>query len=309
MAVGIEPWHRAPVNAGKLCQKGRYAYEFIHSKDRLVKPLVRKNGQLVEVSWEEALALIAEKFTTFLPEEIACLTSARTSNEENYLMQKFARLVLKTSNVDHCARLCHSSTVAGLASVFGSGAMTNSISDLEESKCIFIIGSNTLEQHPLIGRRVMLAKKKGAKIVCADPRYTPTAKQADLYLSMYSGTDVALLNGLMHHIIENGWEDSAFISKRTKNFEEMKTVVMQETYSLPNVSKITGVPEEELKTAAEWIAHSKPSSLLYSMGITQHTVGVDNVKSTANLMLLTGNLGSRRRSQPPTGTKQCAGSM
>ena len=190
MAVGIEPWHRALVNAGKLCQKGRYAYEFIHSKDRLVKPLVRKNGQLVEVSWEEALALIAEKFTTFLPEEIACLSSARTSNEENYLMQKFARLVLKTSNVDHCARLCHSSTVAGLASVFGSGAMTNSISDLEESKCIFIIGSNTLEQHPLIGRRVMLAKKKGAKIVCADPRYTPTAKQADLYLSMYSGTDV-----------------------------------------------------------------------------------------------------------------------
>jgi len=290
-AAGIEPWHRAPVNAGKLCQKGRYAHEFIHSKDRLVKPLVRENGQLVETSWEEALALIAGKFMTYLPEEIACLSSARTSNEENYLMQKFARAVLKTSNIDHCARLCHSSTVAGLAAVFGSGAMTNSILDIEESKCIFIIGSNTLEQHPLIGRRVMLAKKKGAKIICADPRCTPTAKQADLHLSMYSGTDVALLNGLMHHIIENGWEDSAFISKRTKNYEEMKSVVMQETYSLSNVSKITGVPEEDLKTAAEWIAQSKPSALLYSMGITQHTVGVDNVRSTANLMLLTGNLG------------------
>jgi formate dehydrogenase (coenzyme F420) alpha subunit len=290
-AVGIEPWHRAPVNAGKLCQKGRYAYEFIHSKDRLVKPLIRKKGKLVEVSWDEALNLIAEKFMTFLPEEIACLSSARTSNEENYLMQKFARAVLKTSNIDHCARLCHSSTVAGLAVVFGSGAMTNSISDLEESKCIFIIGSNTLEQHPLIGRRLILAKKKGAKIICADPRFTPTAKQADIHLSMYSGTDVALLNGLMHHIIENGWEDSAFISKRTKNFDELKAVVMQDIYSLPHVSKITGIPGEDLKTTAEWIAQSKPSALLYSMGITQHTVGVDNVRSTANLMLLTGNLG------------------
>ena len=290
-AAGIEPWHRAPVNAGKLCQKGRYAHEFIHSQDRLVKPLIRKNGKLEEASWEEALTLIAGKFKSFLPEETACLSSAKTSNEDNYLMQKFARAVLKTPNVDHCARLCHSSTVAGLAAVFGSGAMTNSIPDLEESKCIFIIGSNTFEQHPLIGRRVMLAKKKGAKIIYADPRFTPTAKQADLYLSMYSGTDVALLNGLMYHIIENGWEDSTFISERTKNFEEMKAVVMQETYSLPNVSKITGVPEEDLKTAAEWITHSKPSALLYSMGITQHTVGVDNVRSTANLMLLTGNIG------------------
>ena len=290
-AAGIEPWHRAPVNSGKLCQKGRYAHEFIHSKDRLVKPLIRKNGQLVEASWEEALTLVSGKFITFRPEEIACLSSAKTSNEENYLMQKFARAVLKTSNIDHCARLCHSSTVAGLAAVFGSGAMTNSIADLEESKCIFIIGSNTFEQHPLIGRRVILAKKKGAKVIYADPRFTPTAKQADLYLPLFPGTDVALLNGLMHHIIANGWEDSAFISKRTKNFEAMKAAVMQEAYSLPNISKITGVPEEDLKTAAEWIAHLKPSALLYSMGITQHTVGVDNVKSTANLMLLTGNLG------------------
>jgi len=123
------------------------------------------------------------------------------------------------------------------------------------------------------------------------PVARPRQNRRTLYLSMYSGTDVALLNGLTHHIIENGWEDSAFISKRAKNYEEMKAVVMQETYSLPNVSKITGVPEEDLKTAAEWIAHSKPSALIYSMGITQHTVGVDNVRSTANLMLLTGNFG------------------
>ncbi len=290
-AAGIEPWQRAPVNEGKLCQKGRYAHEFIHNKDRLVKPLVRKNGKLVEASWEEALTLVAGKFRTFRPEELACLSSAKASNEDNYLMQKFARAVLKTPNIDHCARLCHSSTVAGLAAAFGSGAMTNSIADLEEAKCIFIIGSNTFEQHPLIGRRVVLARKKGAKIIYADPRFTPTAKQADLYLPLRPGTDVALLNGLMQLIIKTGREASGFIAARTRDFEALKETVLQERYAPENVAAITGVPEEALRTAAEWIALSKPSALLYSMGITQHTVGVDNVKSTANLMLLTGNLG------------------
>ena len=206
-------------------------------------------------------------------------------------MQKFARVVLKTNNIDHCARLCHSSTVSALTEVFGSGAMTNSILDLQEARCILAIGSNTFEQHPLIARRLVLAKKKGAKIICADPRYTPTAKHADLYLSMYSGTDVALLNGLMHHIIGNGWEDKDFIEKRTRNFDSAKETVIKDYYDLKNVSKITGVPEPDLATAAEWIAKSKPCALIYSMGITQHTVGVDNVLSVANLMMLTGNIG------------------
>lgn len=289
--LGIEPWHTPPINEGKLCQKGRYAHEFIHSKDRLTKPLIKENGDFVESTWDEAYQLIVKKFKSYRPEEFACLASAKASNEENYLMQKFARTVLKTNNIDHCARLCHSSTVSALSEVFGSGAMTNSILDLQESKCIFVIGSNTFEQHPLIGRRLIIAKKRGAKIICADPRYTPTAKQADLYLSMYSGTDVALLNGLMHHILENGWEDRGFIVSRTKGFEPMKNTVMKESYDLKHVSKLVGIPESDLATAAEWIAKSKPSALIYSMGITQHTVGVDNVKSVANLMMLTGNIG------------------
>ena len=289
--LGIEPWQTPPVNEGKLCQKGRYAYQFIHSKDRLTKPLIKKNGGFVASTWDEAYRLIVEKFKSFKPEEFGCLASAKASNEDNYLMQKFVRIALKTNNIDHCARLCHSSTVSGLSEVFGSGAMTNSIPDLQESKCIFVIGSNTFEQHPLIGRRLVLARKSGAKIICADPRYTPTAKQADLYLSMYSGTDVALLNGLMHHIIENGWEDSDFIKSRTKNYDSMKKTVMEENYNLKNVSEITGVRESDLKTAAEWIAKSKPCALVFAMGITQHTVGVDNVKSVANLMMLTGNIG------------------
>ncbi|MGD1005327.1 MAG: formate dehydrogenase subunit alpha [Methanoregulaceae archaeon] len=291
--VGVAPWHRSPVNEGKLCPKGNYAYEFVNSPDRLTKPLIKKDGKFVEASWDEAYKLIVSKFKSYKGDEMACLSSARVSNEENYLMQKFARAVLKTPNIDHCARLCHASTVVGLAGAFGSGAMTNSIGDIGESKCIFVIGSNTFEQHPLIGRQIMLAKQRGAKVIVADPRFTPTAKQADLYMPFYSGTDVAILNCIMQQIIKNGWEDKEFIAKRTKDYDKFKEVVMKDTYSLENVSKISGIPAKDLATAAEWIGKAESSNVLYSMGITQHTVGVDNVKSTANLQMLTGNLGKR----------------
>jgi formate dehydrogenase major subunit len=171
--------------------------------------------------------------------------------------------------------------------------MTNSIADIGESKCIFVLGSNTLEQHPLIGRQIMLAKKRGAKVICADPRFTPTAKLADLYMPFDSGTDVALLNGIMQHILKNGWENKEFIAKRTKDFDKFKAVVMKPEYSLENVSKITKIPAKDIATAAEWIAKAESSNVLYSMGITQHTTGVDNVKSVANLQMITGHLGKR----------------
>jgi formate dehydrogenase (coenzyme F420) alpha subunit len=289
--VDVAHWQRAPVNGGKLCPKGRYAHEFVNSPDRLTKPLIKKDGKFVEASWDEAYDLIAQKFKSYQPGEMACLSSARVSNEENYLMQKFARSVLKTPHIDHCARLCHASTVAGLAIVFGSGAMTNSIKDIGESRCIFILGSNTFEQHPLIARSIVRARESGAKVIYADPRYTATARQADLYMPFVSGTDVAIINGLMQEIIRNGWEDRDFIEKRTKDFDAMKEVVMKDAYSLENVSKTSGIPVESLKTAAEWIAKAEVATLIYSMGITQHTTGVDNVKSTANLMMLTGNMG------------------
>ena len=291
--VGVQPWHRNPINEGKLCPKGNYCWEFINSPDRLTRPLIRKDGKFEEASWDEAYKLIASRFKSYKPDEIQCLSSARVSNEENYLMQKFARAVLKTPNVDHCARLCHSSTVVGLAGAFGSGAMTNSIGDIGESKCVFVLGSNTFENHPLIGRQIMLAKQRGAKVIVADPRLTPTAKQADLYLQFNSGTDVAILNGIMQHIIRNGWENKDFIKNRTKDYEKFREVVMKDAYSLENVAKISGIPAKDLATAAEWIAKAESSNILYSMGITQHTTGVDNVKSTANLQMLTGNLGKR----------------
>ena len=289
--VDTAPYTRSPVNEGKLCPKGNYAHEFVNSPDRLTTPLIRKDGVLVEASWDEAIAYIAENFKKYQPSERCCLSSARVSNEDNYAMMKFARGVFKTNHIDHCARLCHSSTVAGLAGSFGSGAMTNSIPDIAEAKCIFIIGSNTFEQHPLIGRREVMAKKNGAKYIYADPRRTITGSPADLFLQFNSGTDVALLNGLMHDIIENGWEDKEFVEKRTKGYEELKELVMQDKYSLENVAKITGLKAEDIHTAADWIANSGGCALIYSMGITQHTVGVDNVHACANLQMLTGNLG------------------
>ena len=289
--TGVAPYNRSPVNEGKVCPKGTYAHEFVNREDRLKKPLIKKDGKFVEASWDEAYDLIAKKFKSYKPDELACLSSARVSNEENYLMMKFARGVLKTRHIDHCARLCHASTVAGLAASFGSGAMTNSILDIAEAKCVFILGSNTFEQHPLIGRKVMQAKMKGAKLIYADPRLTATGKQADLYMPFVSGTDVAILNGLMQEIIRNGWEDKEFVQNRTKNFEDLKKVVMQDTYSLENVSKVSKIPVESLKTCAEWVAKSGATAILYSMGITQHTTGVDNVKSVANIQMLTGNLG------------------
>jgi formate dehydrogenase major subunit len=289
--VNVAAWQRHPVNDGKLCPKGRYAHEFIHRNDRLKKPLIKKNGEFVEASWDEAYDLIVKKLKSFKPEEVACLASARVSNEENYLMQKFARAVLKTPHIDHCARLCHSSTVAGLAASFGSGAMTNNINDIAESKCVFVLGSNTFEQHPLIGRSIIRAKQKGAKVIVFDPRFTPTARQADLYASFYSGTDVAILNCMMQTIIKNGWEAKEYIEKRTKDFDKLKAVVMKPEYSLENVSRISGIPEKDIATAAEWFAKAPSACLLYSMGITQHTTGVDNVRSVANLLMLTGNIG------------------
>jgi formate dehydrogenase alpha subunit len=289
--IGVDPYHRTPVNEGKLCPKGVYAHEFVNREDRLTKPLIKKDGKFVEATWNEAYDLIATKFKQYKPDECACLSSARVSNEENYAMMKFARGVLKTRHIDHCARLCHASTVAGLASTFGSGAMTNSILDIAESKCCFIIGSNTFEQHPLIGRKVMQAKANGAKIIYADPRLTPTGKQADLYMQFRSGSDVAIFNGLMQEILKNGWEDKDFIAKRTKDFDKLKEEVMKPEYALENVSKISGIPVDQLKTAAEWIGKAESACILYSMGITQHTTGVDNVRSVANIQMLTGNLG------------------
>jgi formate dehydrogenase alpha subunit len=179
--------------------------------------------------------------------------------------------------------------VAGLAAVFGSGAMTNSIEEIEGADCILIIGSNTSIAHPLIATRVYRAKTRGARIIVADPRKIPIVLQSDLHLRQNLGTDVALINGLMHIILKNVWQDQVFIDERTEKFEELKKVI--ENYPPQKVSEITGIPMADLEKAAEYYAKAKRATILYTMGITQHTTGVDNVKSLANLAMLTGNLG------------------
>jgi formate dehydrogenase alpha subunit len=179
--------------------------------------------------------------------------------------------------------------VAGLAAAFGSGAMTNSVDEISRADCVFIIGSNTSVAHPLIATRVYRAKAKGAKIVVADPRKIPIALQADLHLQHNLGTDVALINGLMHVILENGWHDQTFIDDRTESFETLRAIL--EEYTPDRVATITGVPAEQIEKAAESYGTADRATILYAMGITQHTTGVDNVKSLANLAMLTGNVG------------------
>ena len=293
------------VSGGLLCVKGRFGADFIGHGERLRTPLVRKDGELVSATWDEALALVAERLGDIRdqhgPDAVAGLSSAKTTNEENYLMQKFMRAVVGTNNVDHCARLCHASTVAGLARAFGSGAMTNSIADLEQADAIFVIGSNTTECHPIIGAAVKRAVRFGkTRLIVADPRVIELAEIADLHLQHRGGTDVALVNALIHVILKEGLEAKAFIAERTEGFEDLRRAV--EPYNPQMAAKITGVPAEKIVEAARLYAKADAASIIYSMGITQHTTGTDNVLALANLAMVTGNIG-----RPGTGVNPLRG--
>jgi len=300
--IGTAPYYRSPVNEGRLCQKGTYSHQFISNPDRLKKPLIRKGDIFYEADWEAALDLISKRLSSYKPDEMAVLTSARCSNEDNYIAMKFARGVLKTRHLDHCARLCHSATMVGLHLAFGCNAMTNSIPDISESDCILCLGSNTLEQHPLVGRQIIRAHSRGAHVISADPRFTPTAVQSDLFIQFYSGSDVLLLNSIMGEIIRNGWEDKSFISERTNHYEALKKVVLQKRYKPEIAGELCGVSPDIIKKTAEWIGTAERCTILYAMGITQQTTGIDNVKSIANLMMLTGNIG-----RPGTGVNALRG--
>lgn len=282
-----------PNSLGELCVKGRFGYDYINHPDRLTSPLIKRNGQFVPVSWEEALSYVAERLTavksSFGSERIAGLSSAKCTNEENYLLQKFMRAVIGTNNVDHCARLCHASTVAGLARAFGSGAMTNSIDEVAGSDVILIIGANPTENHPVIGSKIKRAVSRGVKLIVADPRKIELAGLADVVLHQRPGTDAALINGLMHVIIKEGLHDQQFIDQRCVNFDLLESIVREYTPEI--VAEITKVPQEKIIDAARMFALGKKGAIYYAMGITQHKTGTDNVLSLANLAMLTGNLG------------------
>jgi len=282
------------VNEGWLCAKGKFGFDFVHSPDRLKHPLIRRRGKLEEASWDETLGFVAEKLTEIREEygreSIAGLSSAKCSNEENYLFQKFMRAVLGTNNVDHCARLCHASTVAGLARAFGSGAMTNSMGEIKNADCILITGSNTSETHPIMALKIKEAlRKNGARLIVADPRKIEMTKFSHLWLRQKPGTDVALFNGMMNVIISEGLYDKEFILKRTEGFKKLEGMLHQ--YTPDYVEGITGVPASDIISAARMYAKANRASIIFAMGITQHTTGTDNVLSLANLAMLTGNVG------------------
>jgi len=291
--VGVSPSRSHPVNEGRLCIKGWSAHEFVQSPERLTKPLIKENGKFREAEWDEVIQLVASKLGRYKqeygPDSLGVFGSAKCSNEENYLIMKFARAVLGTNNVDHCARLCHASTVAGLVATFGSGAMTNSIDEIDGADVILITGSNTTEQHPDIGARIMRAAINGTKVIIVDPRRIDLVDHAYKHLRQRCGTDVAWLNGMMNVIISAGLADEEFIAGRTENYEQLKETVA--AYTPERVEEITGIPADDLVDAALTYGRADKAMIFYSMGITQHTSGVDNVKSCANLAMLCGNVG------------------
>jgi len=203
--VGMEPWKDHPVCEGKNCQKGRNAYLFSYSDQRLKRPLIKKNGIFQEGSWEDALGLIANKLQDADSDTVGFINSAKCTNEDLYVIQKFIRVVQKTNNMDNASRFCHSTTVPALLSTVGSGVMTTSTISIEQADCIFVAGPNLQETYPIIARRVIKAKRKGAAVIVVDPRRTPTVRNlADIYLQIYPAADCALVNGMMRLIIEEG---------------------------------------------------------------------------------------------------------
>jgi formate dehydrogenase (NADP+) alpha subunit len=288
----------APVNRGNLCIKGRYGYDFIHHPDRLRTPLIREKEGFREASWEEALDLVARRFTEIIaahgPEKVGGFSSSRCSNEENYLLAKWVRCAVGSNNVDNCARVCHAPTVAGLATSFGAGAATNSLAQMADIDTIFIIGSNTTEAHPIVSLQLKEALRRGAKLVVADPRRIWLAERADVWLNLRPGSNIALLNGLIKIILDHGWENRAFIAERTEGFEQLRAKV--DEYPVERVAELTGVAPEGLVTAARLYALAEKSMIVYGLGVTEHQTGTENAMAIANLALVCGHIG-----RPATG--------
>jgi len=281
------------LNDGNLCVKGHFAYDFISSPERLTRPLIRKGEAFKEATWEEAIALSAKKLRgirdKYGPRSIAFLSSCRCTNEENYLMQKLARTAGGTNNVDQCATTCHAPTVAGLASAFGSGAMTNSVAEIKDCKVLFIIGSNPTEAHPIIGLEMKKAMKRGAKVIVCDPRKTWMAGHSDIHIQHRPGSDNMLINAFMNYIISQGLHDERFIKKRCENYDEFRRNL--KPYAVEKAAEYCGVDAKAIKDAARLYAKGDPSAIFYTLGITEHSCGTDNVKNLANLAMLCGQIG------------------
>lgn len=291
---------QGPANKGILCVKGKFAWQFIGHPDRLGQPLLRKERALEPVSWKEALdayeAALRHALAKGGPASVAGLSSARCTNEENYLFQKFFRAAVGTNNIDHCARLCHASSVTGLSKTLGSAAMTGSIEDLDLADLIFITGSNTTETHPVIGSRIRRAVDRGAKLIVAEPRRIELAVHADLFLRLRPGSNIALFNAMAFSIIEEGLAAQDFIAARTEGFEELSAFLSgngdaSRAWTPERAEGICGVPAGDIRKAARIYARAKAASVCYAMGVTQFHNGTDGVVALSNLALVAGQVG------------------
>lgn len=289
--VGATPRDIAP-NRGLLCVKGKFGFSFINHKNRLKTPLIRKDGVLVEATWEEAYTLISNKFKEikkeFGADAIGGFSSAKCTNEENYLFQKFMRVAIGTNNIDHCARFCHSTTGSGLGLSLGIGAMSNSIGEIIDNKTIFMLGSNARETHPVIGTMIKRAKQRGAKLVIVDPRKIDMSEIADYFLQINLKSNSALLNGMINVIITEKLYNKEFVLKNTERFDEL--VESSKKYTPEYVAEICGISTENIRDVARLYA-SGPTATYFTMGVTQHTNGTYEVQEIATLALLCGNLG------------------
>ena len=280
-------------NDGRLCVKGRFGYDFIYSGERLTTPLIREKDGFREASWDEALDLVASKFREVIekygPEAVAGVSCARSTNENNYQMQKLIRAVFQSPNIDHCARVCHAPTVAGLRTSFGTGGMTNSFQEMANAKLMFCIGTNMTEAHPVAATFAKNGVRNGAKMIVVDPRRHKLADYADIFAQIRVGSDVALLNSVMNVLIAEDLYDHEFVEQHCENFDALKKAVNE--YPPERGEEISGVPKETIVEIARMLGTIKPAMLIYTLGLTEHTCGTDNVMSVANLQMLLGNIG------------------
>ncbi|MFT4884308.1 MAG: formate dehydrogenase major subunit [Natronomonas sp.] len=283
----------APANDFSTCVKGKFGYGFVDREDRLESPMIREDGELREASWDEALERIASELGGIReeggPDSVAAFASSKCTNEDDYLLQKFARTVLETPNVDNCARLCHSSTVAALLQTVGYGAMSNSIDDVANADAYLLSGTNTTESHPVLATKIKRNVRDGADLVVVDPRKVGVADHADQYLRSEPGYDVAWMNGMARYLIEEGLYDEAFVDEHVHHFEELREKV--DPFTPEEVERLAGIAPDELKQAAKTIAEAESVVFGWAMGLTQHSHGTNNVLAMANLALLTGNVG------------------
>jgi len=291
--IGQEPGFDSPLNLGAHCAKGAAVREHAHGDRRLRYPMKLVDGKYQRIGWDQAIAEVGDALLkireTSGPDSVFWLGSAKHSNEQGYLLRKFAAL-WGTNNIEHQARICHSTTVAGVANVWGYGAMTNSYNDIQKSRAMFFIGSNAAEAHPVSMLHILKAKEQNnAPLIVADPRFTRTAAKADEYIRFRPGTDVPLIWGILWHVFENGWEDKDYIAKRVYGMDEIRAEVKK--WTPEETEKVTGVPGSQLKRVARTLASNRPGTLVWCMGGTQHHVGNNNTRAYCVLQLALGNIG------------------